>query len=184
MINLIQKLESRKAELKKLSERQAKLRIEIDLLQQLLAEAGDVPSRTQNGLGGPHVTSATAKQAANGKRRRHKGHNISTGKNLAPMWQAVLKETVIVYPSSMDYDDIERVHLRDGYEPANRDRRRSHVWAMVQAGLYERSGYGTFRATQKAANVVGVPLGVSKDTKISAESETPDAETSGVSILN
>jgi hypothetical protein len=99
---------------------------------------------------------------------------------LSPRWMPVLRTAVACYPEPVKNEEVPAIQRAAGQDPADTNGVRSHVWTQSQAGLYEKLGPGTFRATQAGADAIGLPLGSSRgatsDDRPSQESETPNSD--------
>lgn len=81
------------------------------------------------------------------------------GANMSDRWKCVTRIAVARFPQTVQNDDVVAIQLAAGEEAASREAIRSHVWTFTRTGLYEKVGRGTFRATQNAADLIGLPLG-------------------------
>jgi hypothetical protein len=180
-------IEKRRAELKQMENRRAVLQIELDLLEDLLARAPEQEraATPPAELELEPATTANAPRMPPSIRRRERpaflAHSLESrssqeGPSLG-RWRVVLEEAVKRYPETVHNDEIADIQRRHGEGAADRTNVRSHLWAWEKKGLYERVAPGTYRATEKAAAVVGIPLGraekVEHQTDIELEKEPP-----------
>lgn len=93
----------------------------------------------------------------------------------AEHWQAVIRGAVERYPNAVTNGEVPGIMRAAGYDPVKQEAIRSHIWSGARAGLYEKLGQGCFRATQKAADLIGLKLG--SDNQSHAETETPNSGT-------
>jgi hypothetical protein len=95
----------------------------------------------------------------------------------AEHWQAVIRGAVERYPNAVTNGEVPGIMRAAGYAPVKQEAIRSHIWSGARAELYEKLGQGRFRATQKAADVIGLKLGGGSDNQSRAETETPNSGT-------
>jgi 1-aminocyclopropane-1-carboxylate deaminase/D-cysteine desulfhydrase-like pyridoxal-dependent ACC family enzyme len=136
---IVTEIAKREAERQRITQRLDVLAAELKLLSDILARMdGDV------------VASMTPTHEAS---RRHRSSRLSA------RWAPVLRAAVERYPAALKNDDVPEIQRAAGQEPGDRNQIRSHVWTTAHAGLYEKLNAGSFRATQAAADSIGIPLG-------------------------
>ena len=84
-------------------------------------------------------------------------------------WKCVTIAAVERFPEIVKNADVPIIQQAAGQEPANKENVRSHVHIFAKAGLYEKVAYGCFRATQQAADLIGIPLGEAKSSSPKGE---------------
>jgi hypothetical protein len=153
MSGLLSKIEARETERRQLALRIGVLDVELALLRELKAEEdAEAGGRTkETDPRGPSAKRGTA------------------GANMSDKWKCVLIASVKLHPASVRNDDVPEIQRSAGQSPANQEGIRSHVSTFKSQGLYEKTGIGAFRATQKAADLVGLRLGA-------GASESPQGE--------
>ena len=80
-----------------------------------------------------------------------------------PRWRPVTLAAIKRYPEFLRNEEVAELQLLAGQPSAKISDIRSHVYTYVKDGLYERGDAGAFRATAKAAQAMGIPLGSSND---------------------
>jgi hypothetical protein len=134
----------REAERQTITHRLAVLAAELNLLKDILARTSEERAGQDNS-----ATRGASRQRSSGRK----------GSRLSARWAPVLRAAVERYPDALTNDDVPGIQTAAGQEPGDRNQIRSHVWSTAQAGFYEKLNAGSFRATQAAANAIGVPLG-------------------------
>ena len=168
---LVTQIEKRRADIKRLeAERQAlahqietanhqieTINVELctyaDVLQQLEAKSDATPASI------PAEEESVIKQV-----------------RFAKHWQTVIRAAVERYPHPITNGEVPEIIRVAGHDPVRQDAIRSHVWSGAGAGLYEKLGRGSFRATQKAADLIGSKLG-GDDKPSRSGTETPNSGT-------
>jgi hypothetical protein len=163
MSGLLSKIEARENELRQVESvisqaehRKGVLAVELALLRELKAEA-DSEAKPDD-----RYSKETDYSEPSGKRGM-------PGSNMSTKWKCVVVAAVKVYPASVHNDRVPEIQRTAGEAPANQAGIRSHVSTFKTRGLYEKTGIGSFRATQHAADLVGMPLGA-------GASESPKGE--------
>jgi hypothetical protein len=109
--------------------------------------------------------------------RREREGGLNTKTRLSPRWLPILKAAVQRFPNGIGFDQVRDIQRAAGQTPADTNNIRSHVWTMSKNEFYEKLGSGSFRATQKAADAIGLTLGYSTDNHeiTNSESEAPNS---------
>jgi hypothetical protein len=140
---LIGERDKRMREQRDLIRRAEILNAELDLLKTIIAKF-DVGKSSEHA---PTTTLVRRAPFPNSKRTR-----------LSPRWLPVLKVAVERFPNSIQFEEVPDIQRAAGQLPSDTNNIRSHVWTQSNAGLYEKTGSGSFRATEKAAEAIGLPL--------------------------
>jgi hypothetical protein len=165
-------IEKRKAMITKFdaeSERLRQLRhdltIELKAYENIRLRYNDVSRNSKEatrsnrlGDGAPQTTLATE-----GKRTK-----------LAANWRVVLHNAVERYPQVLTNREIPEIQQAAGHDPSPLTNIRTYLHKMRQEGFYDDAGRGAVRATQIAAEFLGIPLGSRPENQ---QTETRDAET-------
>lgn len=131
-------------EIRGIEVRRAVLDAELALLNEMVTRVAETPE----------TKSASVKDHST--RRNQK----TTGKSrLSPRWACVVGTAVKRHPAEIGTADVPNIQRTAGQREASGNQIRSHFWSGVESGLYERASYGTVRATPRAAEVLGIPLG-------------------------
>ena len=157
---LIGERDKRTKELRELVRRVEILNAELDLLKVVIAKCDEGTS--------PEQSHMPARQQ----------HGISSkGTRLSPRWMPVLKAAVQQFPNAIEFEEVPDIQRGAGQLPSDTNNIRSHVWTQSNAGMYEKQGSGSFRATEKAAEAIGLPLGASNShDEVTADSGAPKAD--------
>jgi hypothetical protein len=164
-------IERRKATIAKIdAERQAlterreeigiELRVYVDILAQLNRIGAQERPGPQTAPNEPSASVTSPAETPEVPRTKISGH-----------WRVVLRVAVERFPASVSYPDVGTIQRSAGHDPSPYPNIRSHFQKLVAEGLYERADRGRVRATEKAAQFLGIPLGKS----ITGESETPNS---------
>jgi hypothetical protein len=171
-------LGKREDELKAHDARVAVLRTEIALLRQILAKALDQSQPTPDVGGRNAMQEQSVPMSANGRDPAHREASASLSKK----WAVVRDEAVRRFPECITNADVASIQRDNGFEPTSGSNVRSYFYNAVKSGLYKRVEPGVYRATQKAADVAGVQLGVdgraaeSDERRDDRESSRPSSE--------
>ncbi len=145
-------------EVRSIEVRKAVLDAELVLLRDMLSRADGTPE-----IGMAAVTDQPPRRspARAGKSR------------LSQRWACVVMNAIKRYPAEIGTADVPDIQKSAGQPEGSGNQIRSHFWAGVESGLYERASYGTVRATPLAAEVLGIPLG---SQSAPAEPSSPKGE--------
>jgi hypothetical protein len=152
-------IERRKATIAKIdAERQAlterreeigiELRVYADMLAHLNRIGAQERSAPQTAPNAPSTSVTSAPATPEVPRTKLSGH-----------WRAVLRVAVERFPASVSYPDVGEIQRSAGHDPSPYTNIRSHFQKLVAEGLYERADRGRVRATEKASQFLGIPLG-------------------------
>lgn len=170
--NEIAKIE---AERHKLDQRRHDLGIELRTYEDIrarLARGGD-QQKAEAGREPPSATLVGTSTTMSG----------STRSKLAAHWQVVLRAAVERYPAVVKNSEVGTIQRSAGYNPARSMNIRTHLHKLREEGLYELVDRGAVRATQAAAELLGMPLGTNTDLKQNTEAsgltDAAERETAG-----
>ncbi len=164
--NEIAKIET---ERHKLDQRRHDLGIELRTYEDVrarLAHGRDDLQKAKEGLEPSHETVVGTSATMIG----------STRSKLAAHWQVVLRAAVERYPEVVKNSEVGTIQRSAGHDPSRSMNIRTHLHKLREEGLYERVDRGAVRATQAAAELLGIPLGTNAELNQSmAASDLLDA---------
>lgn len=168
---LTAEIEKRMNEIRQKDAERLSLERHIEILGAELSLLTEIAARLdeEQGIARKNRTAASATTGKTAVTGVHKSR-------LSPRWMPVLRTAVACYPQPVRNEDIPEIQRAAGQAPADTNGIRSHVWTQSQAGLYEKLGPGTFRATQAGADAIGLPLGSQPALSGDAESEAPNSD--------
>lgn len=89
-------------------------------------------------------------------------------------WRVVLRAAVERHPAVLKNSEVPAIQQAAGFDPSPSSNIRTHFHKLKGEGFYEDAGWGAVRATQAAAEFLGIPLGSISGAK---HTEDPTEET-------
>jgi hypothetical protein len=174
-------IEKRRAEIAKIKAEQQELRqrehdfgVELRVLEDIRARS--IRDETPAPLAGTTVNASQINTPAGPT-------PTVTRSKLAAHWRVVLRAAVERFPEGIKTQEVPEIQRAAGHDASPAPNVRSHFHKLRHEGLYEEAGWGTVRATKAAAELLGIPLGNTKQNTGTPNGQSlfgePDRETAG-----